>query len=124
MKKRALARGRERDVDDRIQMVENWARICGRVEAWQPPRDAGDSGTLTLVVERVEDVASADGSPCRNLMADARGTSVHVVVPARAAMNMQPRKGSTAVVDVRRGRSLDRVFAHPDRIILTHEQKD
>ena len=106
---------------DRVQIAENWSRIRGRVEAWQPPRKAGDPGTLTIVVERVDDVASPDGSRHRNLLADAAGTTVHVMVPASAATRVQPRKGSTAVVDVRRGRSPDRVFAHPEHITLTHE---
>ena len=106
-------------VGDRVQIAENWSRIHGRVEAWQPPRKAGDPGTLTIVVERVDDVASPDGSRHRNLLADATGTTVHVMVPASAAARVQPRKGSTAVVDVRRGASPDQVFAHPEHITLT-----
>ena len=121
MAKRALARRHQGEVDDGVQIVENWSRIHGRVEAWQPPRRPGEPGTLTLVVERVDDVASADGSHCRNLMADATGTTLQVMIPAGAATGVQPRKGSTAVIDVRRGRSPDRVFAHPDHISLTHE---
>jgi hypothetical protein len=101
-----------------VQIVENWSRIHGRVEAWQPPRKAGDPGTLTLVVERVDDVASPDGSNHRNLLADATGTTVQVLIPASAATHVNARKGSTAVVDVRRGKSADRVFAHPERITL------
>jgi hypothetical protein len=104
-----------------VQVAENWSRIRGRVEAWQPPRKAGDPGTLTLVVERVDDVASPDGSRHRNLMSDAAGRTVQVMIPARAATAVHPRKGSTAVVDVRRGTAPDRVFAHPDHISLTHE---
>jgi hypothetical protein len=102
-----------------VQIAENWSRIRGRVEAWQPPRKAGDSGTLTIVVDGVEDVASRDGSLHRNLFADAAGTTVHVTVPASAAEHIDAHNGSTAVVDVRRGQSPDRVFAHPDRITVT-----
>ena len=76
---------------------------------------------LTLVVNRVDDVASPDGSRHRNLMADATGTTVQVMVPASAASRVRPRKGSTAIVDVRRGKSSDRVFADPNHISLTHE---
>jgi hypothetical protein len=108
-------------VDEHVVIAENWSRIRGRVEAWQPPRKAGDPGTLTIVVDRVEDVASPDGSHHRNLLADATGTTVHVTVPASAAKRVQPRKGSTAVVDVRRGKSADKVFAHPEHITLTSE---
>jgi hypothetical protein len=108
-------------VGERVPIVENWSRIRGRVEAWQPPRKAGDSGTLTIAVQRVEDLSAPDGSRHRNLLADAAGTTVQVMVPASAAEGMKPRKGSTAVVEVRRGKSPDRVFAHPERITLTPE---
>ena len=101
-----------------MQIAENWSRIHGRVEAWAPPRRTGDAGTLTLVVDRVDDVAAPDGSRHRNLLLGASGTTLQVVVPASVAAGVAPRKGSTAVVDVRRGRSPDRVFAHPDRITL------
>ena len=104
-----------------MQIAENWSRIRGRVEAWQPPRKAGDLGTLTIAVEGVDDVASPDGSRHRNLLAHAAGTTVQVMVPASAATRVHPQKGSTAVVDVRRGKSPDRVFAHPEHITLTHE---
>ena len=104
-----------------MQIAENWSRIRGRVEQWQPPRKAGDPGTLTIVVERVDDVASPDGSRHRNLLADATGTTMRVMVPGSAVGHVEPRKGATAVVHVRRGRSRDRVFAHPEHITLTPE---
>lgn len=102
-----------------MQIAENWSRLRGRVEAWDPPKKAGDPGTLTIVVDRVDDVAAADGSRHRNMLSRAAGTTVRVTVPASAASQIQPRKGSTAVVDVRRGRVADRVFAHPEHISLT-----
>jgi hypothetical protein len=104
-----------------VQIAENWSRIRGRVEAWQPPRKPGDPGTLTIAVERVDDVASHDGSRHRNLLGAVTGTRVLGIVPASAAARVAPRKGSIAVVDVRRGRSPDRVFAHPEHITLTAE---
>lgn len=104
-----------------MQIAENWSRIRGRIESWEPPSKPGDSGALTIVVERVDDVVSPDGSRHRNLLADSAGTKIEVIVPASAAARVAPRKGSTAVVDVRRGRSSDRVFAHPERITVTHE---
>jgi len=105
-------------VNDTVQIVENWSRILGRVENWEPPRKSGEPGTLTIAVERVEDVASADGSRHRNLLAGAAGTTIRVIVPARAAARVVPPKGSMAVVEVRRGGSPGRVFANPDRITL------
>jgi hypothetical protein len=102
-----------------VQVAENWSRIHGRVEAWQPPQKPGDSGTLTIAVDHVDEVVSQDGSRHRNLLGDAAGTTVHVIVPASAAQHVEARQGSTAIVDVRRGTSPERVFAHPERITLT-----
>lgn len=102
-----------------VQIVENWSRIRGRVEEWKAPLKSGDPGTLTIAVERVEDVASPDGSRHRNLLAGAAGTTIHVIVPASAATRVEPPKGSMAVVEVRRGGSPERVFANPDRITLS-----
>jgi hypothetical protein len=102
-----------------VQIVENWSRIRGRVDAWEPPREAGQPGTLTVAVDRVEDVAGPDGSLHRNLLADAKGTTIHVIVPASAATRLEPRKGANAVVEVRRGGSPERLFANPERITLT-----
>ncbi len=101
-----------------MQIAENWSRICGRVEAWQPPRKAGDHGTLTIAVDRVEDVVSPDGSRHRNLLAAAAGSTVEVIVPASAAEGLEPQAGETAIIDVRSGRAPGRVFAHPARITL------
>jgi hypothetical protein len=102
-----------------VQIAENWSRIRGRVTAWQPPRKKGEPGTLTIAVSGVEDVVSHDGSRHRNMLADAAGKTMRVIVPASAATHVQARKGSTAVVEVRRGKSPDRVFAHPDHISVT-----
>lgn len=102
-----------------MQIAENWSRIHGRVEGWQPPRQAGDHGTLTVAVDRVDDVVARNGAPHRNLLADAAGTTVDVIVPASAAQRLEPRTGATAVIDVRSGRSTERLFAHPGRISLT-----
>ena len=96
-----------------MPIAENWSRLRGRVEAWDPPKKAGDPGTLTIVVDRVDDVAAADGSRHRNMLSDTAGTTVRVTVPASAATQIQPRKGATAVVNVRRGRAPDRVLRAP-----------
>jgi hypothetical protein len=102
-----------------VQIVENWSRIRGRIKSWRPPRKPGESGTLTIAVDDVENVASRDGSHHRNLLADAAGQTVQVIVPPDTARQLRARKGATAVVEVRRGQSPDRVFAHPERITLT-----
>jgi hypothetical protein len=102
-----------------VQIAENWARLRGRVEAWQPPQKSGESGTLTLAVDHVEDVVSRDGSRHPNLLADTAGTTVQVIVPASTACHVEPQRGATAVIEARRGPSAHRVFAHPERISFT-----
>ena len=102
-----------------MPIAENWSRLRGRVEAWDPPKKAGDPGTLTIVVDRVDDVAAADGTRHRNMLSDTAGRTVRVTVPASAAARIKARKGSTAVVNVRRAREPDRLFAHPEHIKLT-----
>ena len=102
-----------------MQIAENWSKLRGKVQKWEPPKKPGDPGILTIVVDRVDDVAAADGSRHRNMLSRTAGTTVRVTVPASAATQIQPRKGSTAVVDVRRGRVPDRYFAHPEHIKLT-----
>lgn len=102
-----------------MQIAENWSRIRGRVETWQPPRKRGDPGVLTIAVHDVEEVVSRDGSHHRNLLADAAGRTVEVIVPASAARSVRARSGSSAIVEVRRGRSPERLFAHPERITVT-----
>lgn len=102
-----------------MQIAENWSRIRGRVEGWQPPERPGGHGTLRVAVDRVEDVVSADGSRHRNLLAATAGRTVEVIVPGSAAEALEPHPGETAVIDVRSGQAPGRVFAHPGRITLT-----
>lgn len=102
-----------------MTIAENWSRLRGTVAAWEPPKRAGDPGTLTIAVDRVDDVAAPDGSRHRNMLSGTAGKTVRVTVPASAAAHFRPPKGSTAVVDVRRGRDPDSYFAHPEQIRVT-----
>jgi hypothetical protein len=104
-----------------MTIAENWSRLRGKVEAWEPPRKAGDPGTLTMVVDRVDDVAAPDGSRHRNMLSGSAGKTVRVTVPASAASHLRPQKGSTAIVNVRRGRAPDSFFAHPEDIDVAPE---
>jgi len=104
-----------------VTITENWSRLRGKVEAWEPPHKAGDPGTLTMVVDRVDDVARPDGSRHRNMLSGSAGETVRVTVPASAARHMRPQKGSTAVVNVRRGRAPGQLFAHPEDIDVVPE---
>lgn len=98
---------------------ENWSRLRGKVAHWEPPHKAGDPGTLTIVVDRVDDVAAPDGSMHRNLLSSSAGKTVRVTVPASAATDFRPPTGATAVINVRRGRKPDAFFAHPEHISVT-----
>ena len=103
-----------------MEIAENWSRIRGRVDHWAPPAKPGDPGELTITVERVDDVPSPDGTRHRNLLTQSAGRTIHVVVPASAASKVDAKRGATAEIEVRRGRSADRVFAHPDKIRVTY----
>ena len=81
-----------------MQIAENWSQLRGRVEKWDPPKKAGEPGTLTIVVDHVDDVAAADGTRHRNMLSDTAGKTVRVTVPASAATQIQAKKGATAVV--------------------------
>jgi hypothetical protein len=104
-----------------MTIAENWSRLRGKVEAWEPPHKAGDPGTLTIAVDRVDDVAASDGSRHRNMLSGSAGKTVRVTVPASAARDLRPQKGSTAILNVRRGRAPDRFFAHPEDIEVAPE---
>ena len=101
-----------------MQIAENWSKLRGKVQAWDPPKKPGDPGTLTIVVDRVDDVTAADGSRHRNMLSDTAGKTVRVTVPASAATQIQAKKGATAVVNVRRAQVPDQYFAHPEHIKL------
>ena len=79
-------------------------------------RGRGDESAryLTAVL-----AAGDDEALVATVLAGAAGTTIHVIVPASAAARVEPPKGSTAVVEVRRGGSPERVFANPDRMTLT-----
>jgi hypothetical protein len=96
------------------QIVENWARVTGRVEAWDPPAEAGGFGTLTLRVEHVSDIARPRGAPFRNLLKGDEGRCLRIHVPAAAVPRLTLSVGTRIHLDVRRGRSPDHVFARPE----------
>ena len=95
------------------QIVENWARIAGRVEAWEPPAEPGGMGTLMLRVETVRDVPrqEEDGT-YKNLLRGTEGQSLRIQVPAAGSRGIPP-VGERLELDVRRGRSPDHLFARP-----------
>jgi hypothetical protein len=98
-----------------MHIVENWSRLTGTVASWQAPAAPDEPGILTLRVERVRDVPSGRGA-YRNLLEAIEGQTVRIRVPHDAAKDLTIETGGTIELDVRRGRSADQLFAHPDRI--------
>jgi hypothetical protein len=96
------------------QIAENWARISGRVEAWDPPTEPDGSGTLTVRIERVSDIPREKGAAYKNLLKGDQGRSLRVLIPAAAVSRLKPAVGERVELDVRRGRSPDHVFARPE----------
>jgi hypothetical protein len=95
------------------QIVENWARIAGRVEAWEPPAESGGMGTLTVRVETVSDIPRhQEAGTYKNLLKGTEGQSLRIQLPAAGSRGIPP-VGERLELDVRRGRSPDHVFARP-----------
>jgi hypothetical protein len=97
-------------------IVENWSRVIGQVEAWDPPAQPGGAGTLTVRVERVDDISSPAGSPYPNLLAGTEGRTLRVQVPAATASQLDFKQAASIELEIRRGRSADRLFARPPSI--------
>lgn len=97
-----------------MQIAENWARIVGRVEAWDPPAEPDGPGTLTVQVERVSDIPRENGVPYKNFMKGNEGRSLRVLIPAAMASRLKPAIDEQVELDVRRGRSPDHAFARPE----------
>ena len=96
------------------QIVENWSRLSGRVESWEPPKIPNDEGILTVRVEQVGSVAKEKGAAYPNLLEGVKGTTVRIRVPAAAVPRIRARPGEGVTLVVRRGRSPDLLFAHPE----------
>ncbi len=96
------------------RIVENWARVVGRVEAWEPPSGPDGLGTLMVRVESISDIARERGTAYKNLLKGDEGRALRVLIPAAAAPRLNLVVGKPVQVDVRRGRSSDHVFARPE----------
>jgi hypothetical protein len=96
------------------RIVENWARVTGRVEAWDPPTEPDGLGTLRLRVESVRDIPQERGAAYKNLMKGDEGRSLRILVPVAAVPQLTLGVGERVHLDVRRGRSRDHVFARPE----------
>jgi hypothetical protein len=97
-------------------IVENWSRITGCVESWTPPDRSDGPGSLDVRVERVDEVVRPAGHVYANLLAGCEGRVVQIEVPAVVACSLDIRAGDRIQVQVRRGRSPERLFARPGSV--------
>jgi hypothetical protein len=96
------------------QIAENWARVTGVVEEWEPPTKSRETGSLRMRVETISDIPREAGGTYRNLLKDYEGRSLRVAVPAGGVLGLTVAVGSRVELDVRRGRQPDQVFARPE----------
>jgi hypothetical protein len=99
-----------------VEIVENWSRITGCVESWNAPDRPGGPGSLDVKVERVEEVSRPAGRAYPNLLAGCEGRVVQIEIPANVASRLDIQPGDRIEVQVRRGRSPERLFASPDLV--------
>jgi hypothetical protein len=99
-----------------MQVVENWARVTGRIVSWAPPAGEDMPGELVVDVERVELVCRESGTAWPNLLEKAEGRRLRVRVPPSAAAGLKARQGAAIAVTVRRGREPGLVFANPETL--------
>jgi hypothetical protein len=95
-----------------VQMVENWSQIEGELRSWDPRSDVAGFGIAEILVDRVEAV-----SHFPNLLHDAGGRVLRVLVPSESATAVAPAAGLRVSSRVRRG-GPDRIYAHPDHFIV------
>jgi hypothetical protein len=67
-------------------------------------------------VERVDEVTRPAGRAYPNLLAGCEGRVVQIEVPAAVASELAIQPGDRIQVQVRRGRSPERLFARPDSV--------
>ena len=100
-----------------MEIVENWSRIAGTVQEWQPPSDPNGPGTVVICVEDVGTVTNGERT-YPNFLAKTRGEIVRVQVPDVDARDLNIVKGMRLEVEVRRGRTASRLFARPGTIVV------
>jgi hypothetical protein len=91
-----------------VSIVENWTDLKGTVQA----QEGGDLPGFVTATVAVEETRPVEGF--RNLLSDATGTSLRVLVPESLASAQGISTGSQIEARVRRG-SPEHVFVHPDR---------
>ena len=91
------------------QIVENWSRVTGQVESWQPSGDQAP-GLLKLRIRRVGVVPRAEGDAYPSLLQATEGEVLTVRLSTSAASTLRIAAGRDIELDVRRGRDPDLWF--------------
>jgi hypothetical protein len=98
-------------------IVENWALVEGRVEAFQPA-DAAAQARLTLRVDRQSSVERIPGALYPNFLEGREGSTIVISVPEPAAATLADSVGRAVRLRVRRGGRQDAYFAHPEGVVI------
>jgi hypothetical protein len=95
-----------------VQIIENWSRIGGTVLRVEP---APDYATFVLAQVQVDSVEPVAGFA--NLLVDATGQTLPVLIPSNLVSRLGLRVGSRIRARVRRA-SLKRIFAHAEEVTV------
>jgi hypothetical protein len=96
-----------------MQIVENWTDIDGRVVGIASAAAPDEHTAVDVSVSSVRDVEGF-----ANLLADAAGSTLRVLVRNDVAQRIGIRPGDGVRARVRK-HGVDRVFAHPTQIGIT-----
>lgn len=95
-----------------VAMAPNWSRIRGLTQAVTPAAEYRDYAVVRVKVEAVEPVEGF-----ANLLANASGQEVAVLIPNEQAERLGLAPGQEIAARVRRA-GLDRIFAHPEEVTV------
>lgn len=98
-----------------MEIVENWSRIVGTVQEWQPPADPSDPGVVVVRVDGIGTVKKGDRS-YPNLLTKSVGEILSVQVPSIDAQGLDLARGMRIELEVRRGRTAGKLFARAGTI--------
>jgi hypothetical protein len=91
-----------------MQIIENWTDVEGKVEEVEPSDVSDNFVKLRVAVNRTKPVEGF-----ANLLDDAKGQTLAVEVPKKAAEHLQP--GEKVSCRLRRAGN-QKIFAHPEQV--------
>jgi hypothetical protein len=96
-----------------VPIIENWSTITGVIQSLAPSNDLAQFVVVTVAVDRVDPV---DGFA--NLLADAAGHDLDVLVPQDIVQSRGLRAGQMIICRVRRAGG-DRIFVQQQFITVS-----